>query len=112
NGAHLSDVIAAGGGIATMSGHDPMARIQPGDGGQMTTANVQRLMRAGDPSQNLPVDEGAYVYVTGAEVIRVQVVGAVSRPGNVEVSEGDRLSMALARAGAEAAAKSDLSRVY
>jgi protein involved in polysaccharide export with SLBB domain len=49
---------------------------------------------------------------TGAEKIRVQVVGAVLRPGYVELSEGDRLSLALARAGADAAVKPDLSRVY
>jgi protein involved in polysaccharide export with SLBB domain len=40
------------------------------------------------------------------------VLGAVVRPGNVEVNQGDRLSMALARAGAEAGAKPDLTRVY
>ncbi|HYZ15136.1 MAG TPA: SLBB domain-containing protein, partial [Candidatus Acidoferrum sp.] len=41
-----------------------------------------------------------------------QVLGAVTRPGNVEVFEGDRLSMALARAGADTTAKPDLNRVY
>jgi polysaccharide export outer membrane protein len=111
SGGRLSDAVAAGGGLATISLHDPIARVQQSNG-SMTSANVQRLLRDGDPTQNLDLDEGAYVYISGAEMIRVQVIGAVSRPGNVEVSEGDRLSMALARAGAEASAKSDLSRVY
>ncbi len=52
------------------------------------------------------------IYVTGAETIRVQVLGAVTRPGNVDVFEGDRLSVALARAGAEAQVKPDLNHVY
>jgi polysaccharide export outer membrane protein len=111
SGGRLSDAVAAGGGLATIGLHDPIARVQQSNG-SMTSANVQRLLRDGDPTQNLDLDEGAYVYISGAETIRVQVIGAVSRPGNVEVGEGDRLSMALARAGAEASAKSDLSRVY
>lgn len=44
--------------------------------------------------------------------IRVQVIGAVSRPGEVELTEGDRLSTALARAGTAASLNSDLTRVY
>jgi protein involved in polysaccharide export with SLBB domain len=48
----------------------------------------------------------------GVVPIRIQILGAVSRPGQVELSEGDRLSTALARAGAAAAVNSDLTRVY
>jgi len=44
--------------------------------------------------------------------IRIQVLGAVSRPGEIQLAEGDRLSMALARAGAAASLNPDLSRVY
>jgi polysaccharide export outer membrane protein len=111
SGSRLSDAVAAGGGLATIGLKDPLARVQQSNGA-MQTANVQKLQRDGDPTQNLDLDDGAYVYISGAETIRVQVIGAVSRPGNVEVGEGDRLSMALARAGAEASARSDLSRVY
>jgi len=111
SGARLSDAIAAGGGVGTIGSQPPMARIQQLDG-TMQTANVTKLMREGDPSQNLPLEEGSYVYVTGGETVRVQVLGAVSRPGNVEVSEGDRLAMALARAGAETTTHPDLSRIY
>ncbi|HEX3550191.1 MAG TPA: polysaccharide biosynthesis/export family protein [Candidatus Elarobacter sp.] len=111
SGARLSDAIAAGGGIASISTQTPMARVQQLDG-TMATANLTKLMREGDSTQNLPLEEGSYVYVTGGETVRVQVLGAVSRPGNVEVGEGDRLSMALARAGAETTTKPDLSKVY
>ncbi len=111
SGARLSDAIAAGGGVATLSSQPPMARVQQLDG-TMDTADVTKLMRAGDVSQNLPLEEGSYVYVTGGETVRVQVLGAVSRPGNVEIGEGDRLSMALARAGAETTTHPDLSKIF
>jgi polysaccharide export outer membrane protein len=111
SGSRLSDALAAGGGVGTVTGTPPTARVQASDG-TIQTANVQRLLREGDPTQNLGLEEGTYVYVSGAETIRVQVLGAVSRPGNVEVNEGDRLSMALARAGTEAATRPDLNRVY
>jgi len=111
SGGRLSDALAAGGGVATVSGKPPVARVQQSNGSMMT-ANVQKLLRDGDPTQNLDIEEGAYVYVSGAETIRVQVLGAVSRPGNVEINEGDHLSMAIARAGAELASHPDLSRIH
>ncbi|HEY0393300.1 MAG TPA: polysaccharide biosynthesis/export family protein [Candidatus Elarobacter sp.] len=111
SGSRLSDALAAGGGVGTIGGQAPTARVQAQDG-TIETANVQKLLREGDPSQNFALEDGTYVYVTGAETIRVQVLGAVSRPGNVEVNEGDRLSMALARAGTEAATRPDLNKIY
>ncbi len=50
--------------------------------------------------------------MAAAKPIRVQVLGAVSRPGNVYVNDGDRLTMALVRVGAEAWVNSDLNRVF
>jgi polysaccharide export outer membrane protein len=111
SGGRLSDALAAGGGVATVSGKPPLARVQQSNG-TMTIANVTKLLRDGDPTQNIDIEEGAYVYISGAETIRVQVLGAVSRPGNVEINEGDHLSMAIARAGAEAASRPDLSRIH
>jgi protein involved in polysaccharide export with SLBB domain len=111
NGAHLSDAIAASTGVATMNGEYPAARVTQPDG-TFKTVSLQKLIRDGDSSQNIDLADNAIVYVLGAETFRVQVLGAVTRPGNVEVNEGDRLSMALARAGAEASQKPDLNRVY
>jgi protein involved in polysaccharide export with SLBB domain len=47
------------------------------------------------------------------KTIRVQVVGSVSCPGNVEINEGDRLVIALTRAGitSNTTPTPDLSRV-
>jgi protein involved in polysaccharide export with SLBB domain len=39
------------------------------------------------------------------------VLGAVAHPGNIEMREGDRLSLALARAGTSDLTSADLSRV-
>jgi protein involved in polysaccharide export with SLBB domain len=111
SGSHLTDAIAASSGVSSMNGEYPLARVSQPDG---TIANVslQKLLHDGDAAQNVELADNAIVYVTGAETFRVQVLGAVTRPGNVEVNEGDRLSMALARAGAEASQKPDLNRVY
>jgi polysaccharide export outer membrane protein len=111
NGSHVSDAIAASSGVGTMNGEYPVARVTQPDGA-IANVNLQKLFRDSDATQNLELYDNAIVYVPGAEMIRVQVLGAVSRPGNVEVNEGDRLSMALARAGAEASVKPDLNRVY
>ena len=111
SGAHLSEAIAAAGGVASMNGDYPPVRVSQSDG-SFVTASLQKLLHDGDATQNLPLDDNATVYVTGAETIRVQIIGAVARPGNVEINKGDRLSMALARAGVDASVHSDLSRVY
>lgn len=46
-----------------------------------------------------------------AKTIRVQVLGAVLNPGSITLSEGDRLLLALARAGGPVSMRADLSRV-
>ncbi len=46
------------------------------------------------------------------ETIRVQVLGAVAHSGEIVLRDGDRLSLALARAGTGGLANSDLSRVF
>ena len=111
SGARLSDAIAAAAGVGSFNGELPPARITESDG-TLVTASLEKLIRGGDATQNLPLEDNSIVYVTGAETIRVQVLGAVSRPGNVEVNEGDRLTMALARAGADANVRPDLNRVF
>jgi polysaccharide biosynthesis/export protein len=111
SGAHLTDAIAAASGVNFMNGGYPPARVSQPDG-SIASASLQKLLRDGDATQNLPLSDNALVYVTGAETIRVQVFGAVTRPGNVEVNEGDTLEVALARAGLESGNHPDLNRVY
>lgn len=111
NGSHISDAIAASSGIATMNGDYPEARVSEPDG-DIKKVSLQKLIHDGDATQNVELNDNALVYVTGGETFRVQVLGAVTRPGNVEVTEGERLSNALARAGVETASKPDLNRVF
>ena len=110
SGARVADAISAAAGVAT-TGEYPMARVSQIDG-SLTPVNLQKLFHDGDATQNIELEDNAIVYVVGGETIRVQVLGAVSRPGNVEINKGDHLSMAVARAGAEAASRPDLSRVF
>jgi protein involved in polysaccharide export with SLBB domain len=51
------------------------------------------------------------IYVVSPNPITVNVVGAIDRPGSVQIAEGDRLSMAIARAGTSSNAASDLNHV-
>jgi polysaccharide export outer membrane protein len=44
-------------------------------------------------------------------LLQVQVLGAVDKPGDVTVHEGDRLSMAIARAGDGASSNADLNHI-
>jgi polysaccharide export outer membrane protein len=110
-GARFGDALAASGGIANLNGEYPIAHVSELDG-TLATVNIDKLLRESDATQNIPLEDNSIIYVTGGDTIRVQVLGAVSRPGNVEVTVGDRLSIALARAGAESAAHSDLSRIF
>ncbi len=111
-GAKLSDAIAAAGGLdGSVIGDLPTARVQI-DGGPIETASMQKLMVGGDATQDLPLADNAVVYIQSREPFSVEVVGAVDHPGDVELHVGDRLSVAVAKAGNSATAQSDLSHVY
>lgn len=110
--AKLSDAIAAAGGLdSSLVGALPLARVQ-NDGAAVQTASLEALLRQGDTTQDLPLRDGAVVYVQSSQTIAVDVIGAVDHPGEVQLHEGDRLSVAIAKAGNSAGAQSDLSRVY
>jgi polysaccharide export outer membrane protein len=110
--AKLSDAIAAAGGLdSSLVGALPVARVQ-NDGAPVRIASLEALLRKGDVTQDLPLRDGAVVYVQSRQTIAVDVIGAVDHPGEVELHDGDRLSVAIARAGNSAGAQSDLSHVY
>lgn len=110
--AKLSDAIAAAGGLDESAIADlPVARVQS-DGGPVQTASLQRLLRDGDATQDLSLADNSVVYIQSRLPFRVEVIGAVDHPGDVEVHAGDRLSVAVAKAGNSASAQSDLSHVY
>jgi polysaccharide biosynthesis/export protein len=110
--AHLTDAIAAAGGLdAGMVGELPVARVQT-DGGAVRTISMQSLLRDGDESLDVTLGSNSVVYVQSRATFAIEVVGAVDRPGALELHEGDRLSIAIAKAGNSANAQSDLSHVF
>lgn len=109
--ARLTDAIAAAGGLATVNGDLPVARISD-DSGAPQNVSLQKLLHDGDVTQDVPLHNGEVVYVPGPVAIDIVVTGAVDHPGDIQVAEGDRLSMAIAKAGNSAAANADLNRVH
>ena len=108
--ARLTDAIAAAGGLAVTNGDLPVARISD-EGGDPRDVSLQKLLHDGDLSQDVPLTSGDVVYVPGPVEIDVVVTGAVDHPGDIQVNEGDRLSMAIAKAGNSATANADLNHV-
>jgi len=56
-------------------------------------------------------DHGATPSAAPVKTFRVQVLGTVSRPGNVDLKDGDRLLTALTRAGISTPLRPDLNRI-
>jgi polysaccharide export outer membrane protein len=109
--ARLTDAIAAAGGLGVTNGAFPTARVSDSTGGSATTISLDQLLRAGDLTQNVALSNDAVVYVTGPVMFTVHVLGAVDKPGDVDVAAGDHLTAAIARAGASATASSDLRHI-
>lgn len=108
--AHLSDAIAAAGGMPDIDGDFPLARVSTPDG-KVTQSNLQKLLRGGDTSQDMQLSEGDVVYVPGPVQFYVNVAGAVDHPGQIQVNQGDGLAVAIAKAGNSANANSDLNHI-
>lgn len=108
----LLDAIAAAGGVADIdNGVYPDARIATPGGGDVATISLENLLDKGDVSLDVPLEQGAVVYVPGPLTFTVQVLGAVDHPGVIVMHEGDRISMAIALAGDSRTANSDLNRI-
>lgn len=108
--AHVSDAIAAAGGLSDQDGNYPLARVSQPNGG-IAQVSLQKLLRQGDISQDVRLGEGDVVYVPGPVQFFVNVTGAVDHPGPIQVNQGDGLAVAIAKAGNSANAQSDLNHV-
>ncbi len=109
-GEDLSGAIATAGGLGPTDGPFPDARISVGTQA-IQTVSLQKLLQEGDVSLNVPLTANSVVYVSERSTIEVSVIGAVDHPGDVEVKEGDRLSLAIAMAGNSKTAQADLNHV-
>lgn len=108
--ARVTDAIAAAGGIADVNGALPDARVSDSSG-NVETVSLQRLLHDGNVALDRPLSEGSVVYVPGPVTFNVVVTGAVDHPGDVQIAEGDHLSMAIAKAGNSAGASADLNHI-
>jgi polysaccharide export outer membrane protein len=108
--AKLTDAIAAAGGLVNTNGAFPEARIAD-ENGVVTKVSLEQLLQRGDTALDMGLSEGAVVYVPGRVQFIVDVSGAVDHPGDVQVAEGDHLSVAIAKAGNSQNAQSDLNHI-
>ena len=108
--ARLTDVIAAAGGLGPTDGNFPDARLSYPDG-TSGAASLQKLLHDGDSRSNVEVVSGETVYVPSPTLLQVEVIGAVDKPGDVLVREGDDVAMAIARAGTATQERADLNNV-
>ena len=112
SGARVTDAIAAAGGLSDdINGTLPVARVSDGDGGTIQSIPLQALLHDGNASLDKQLGEGSVVYVPGPLQYDIEVTGAVDRPGEVRLNEGDRLSMAIAKAGNSANSNADLNNI-
>lgn len=110
SGGRVSDAIAAAGGLGTVNGLFPDARVSDSVG-DVSNVSLQRLLHDGDLTLDKTLGEGSVVYVPGPLTYNIEVVGAVDKPGEIQLNQGDRLSMAIAKAGNTPASNSDLNRI-
>ena len=108
--ARVTDAIAAAGGLNVVNGDLPEARVSD-ETGNVSRVSLQKLLHDGNVGLDSRLAEGDVVYVPGPTLIDVVVTGAVDHPGDVQVAEGDRLSMAIAKAGNSSAANADLNNI-
>lgn len=106
----LTDAIAAAGGLVNTNGAFPEARVADA-AGKVTNVPLEGLLQNGDTSLDMTLDEGDVVYVPGPIQMNIDVTGAVDRPGEIQVNEGDHLSAAIAKAGDSQNAHSDLNHI-
>jgi polysaccharide biosynthesis/export protein len=110
-GARLSDAITAAGGMdPTISGEYPVARIALPDGSR-ANISLDKLLRGGDPTRDITLPDRSAVYVPGPTTFDISVLGAVDHPGTLTLNEGDRLSIAIAKAGTTPNSQADLNRI-
>jgi len=107
--SHVTDALAAAGGLGPTNGPYPEARITNASG--VRDAPLQAILRGGDANADVTLENNAIVYVPSPVTFNIKVIGAVDRPGEISISQGDRLSTAIAKAGNSVNANADLNAI-
>jgi polysaccharide export outer membrane protein len=108
--SRVSDALAAAGGLAPMDGDYPVARVES-IAGNIAQVPLQKLLRDGDTAVDVRLANGTTLYVPARATFTVEVLGSVERPGEIVLHEGDKLAMAVAKAGASPNTNPDLNRI-
>ena len=107
--SHVTDAVAAAGGIGPTNGDYPTARVSDVSG--VRDASLQSVLRGGVVSDDIVLNDNSVVYVPSPVTFSVEVIGAVDHPGDLTVSEGDRLTTAIAKAGNSTGSNADLNAI-
>lgn len=107
----LLDAVAAAGGVGDVSdGAYPDVSIANPHGAIQKVA-LSNLLQEGNLGADPVLDQNSIIYLSGGVSFSVQVLGAVDKAGEIDVHDGDRLSVAIAKAGSSRNANSDLNRI-
>lgn len=107
--SHVTDAVAAAGGMGPVNGDYPVARVSDPTG--VRDASLQTILRGGQTADDVVLHDNAIVYVPAPVTFNVEVVGAVDKPGEISISQGDRLSTAIAKAGNSTNSSADLNSI-
>ena len=107
--SHITDAVAAAGGMGPVNGDYPVARVSDLTG--VRDASLQNILRNGQTDEDVVLHDNAIVYIPAPVTFNVEVVGAVDKPGEIPISAGDRLSTAIAKAGNSSNSNADLNAI-
>jgi len=107
----FTDAVAAAGGLSSsaQSYGDASVTDYTGD---IQKVSLEKLYTEGDLSGDIPVSDGSTIFIPAPAIIDVEVSGAVDHPGQIELNQGDRLSMAIAKAGNSPTSDGDLNNIH
>jgi len=108
--SRVSDALAAAGGLAPTDGDFPVARVET-TAGAISQVPLQKLLHDGDTSVDMRLSNGSTLYVPAPLTFTVEVLGSVDRPGEITLREGDKLAIAIAKAGVSPQTNPDLNNV-
>ncbi|MFI5388954.1 MAG: polysaccharide biosynthesis/export family protein, partial [Candidatus Eremiobacterales bacterium] len=107
----FTDAVAAAGGLAAGAQLYGDATVTDYAGGTQKVS-LEKIYSEGDLSGNVGVPDGSTIFIPAPATIDVEVSGAVDHPGEIELNQGDRLSMAIAKAGDCPTSDGDLNNIH
>lgn len=107
----FTDAVAAAGGLTSGAQLYNDATVTD-YAGNTEKISMEKIYTEGDLTGNVNVPDGSTVFIPSPATIDVEVSGAVDHPGEIELNQGDRLSMAIAKAGDSPTSDGDLNNIH